>query len=73
MGKILRWLQERIKRWTKTATPVLIILSRVRDKMIKTGVLQIPNKVEATLERRKTRLELWIPWESEQNLRDNNF
>ena len=36
-------------------------------------VLQIPNKVEAALERRKTRLELWIPWECEQNLRDNNF
>lgn len=25
MGKILRWLQERIKRWTKPATSVLII------------------------------------------------
>jgi len=41
--------------------------------MIYPEVLQIPNKVEATLERRKTRHELWIPWESEQNLRDNNF
>ncbi len=47
MGKILRWLQERIKRWTKPATPVLIILSRTRDKMIYPEVLQIPNKVEA--------------------------
>ncbi len=25
MGKILRWLQERIKRWTKPSTSVLII------------------------------------------------
>jgi len=25
MGKILHWLQERIKLWTKPATPVLII------------------------------------------------
>ena len=25
MGKILRWLQERIKRWTKSATSALII------------------------------------------------
>ena len=25
MGKILRWLQERIKLWTKPATSVLII------------------------------------------------
>jgi hypothetical protein len=41
--------------------------------MIYPEVFQIPNKVEAALERRKTRLELWIPWESEQNLRDNNF
>jgi len=32
MGKILRWLQERVKLWTKPATSVLIILSRVRDK-----------------------------------------
>ena len=25
MGKILLWLQERVKLWTKPATPVLII------------------------------------------------
>ncbi|MBK7450176.1 MAG: hypothetical protein IPJ47_12435 [Anaerolineales bacterium] len=25
MGKILRWLQERIKHWTKPATPALIV------------------------------------------------
>jgi hypothetical protein len=25
MGKILLWLQKRIKHWTKPATPVLII------------------------------------------------
>ena len=43
MGKILLWLQGRIKHWTKPATSVLIILSRVRDKMIYPEVLQIPN------------------------------
>jgi hypothetical protein len=43
MGKILLWLQERVKRWIKSATSVLIILSRVRDKMIYPEVLQIPN------------------------------
>jgi hypothetical protein len=25
MGKILHWLQERIKHWTKPATPALIV------------------------------------------------
>jgi hypothetical protein len=43
MSKFLLWLQERIKRRTKTATPALIILSRIRDKMIYPEVLQIPN------------------------------
>jgi hypothetical protein len=39
MGKILDWLQERVKHWTKPATSVLIILSRVRDKPIYPEVL----------------------------------
>jgi hypothetical protein len=43
IGKILHWLQERVKHWTKPATSVLIILSRTRDKMIYPEVLQIPN------------------------------
>jgi hypothetical protein len=43
MGKILRWLQERVKLWTKPTTSVLIILSRTRDKTVYPEVLQIPN------------------------------
>jgi hypothetical protein len=39
MGKILLWLQERIKRWTKPATSVLIIgvlsdLTRSRTDLV---------------------------------------
>jgi len=39
MGKILRWLQERIKLWTKPATSVLIIgllsvLARSRTDLV---------------------------------------
>src|SRR5258706_1162365 len=46
MGKILLWLQERVKRWTKPATPVLAVdllsdLTRSRtDLLIKNALLR---------------------------------
>ena len=52
---------------------IAVLPARVRRPKDYPEVLEIPNKVDAALERRKTRFELWIPWESEQNLRDNNF